>query len=280
MMKPSVAASSNDPSLHVARIPAFTDNYLWVIHDDTHAVVVDPGDAVPIIDYLVARNLTLTAILATHHHADHVGGIGALLDWYGDVARAHASIPVYGPANEPIPHRTHVAMEGSTVSNTAPVLVFQVISVPGHTVDHIAYYAPQHGWLFCGDTLFASGCGRLLGGTAQQMQSSLARLNALPDETQVFCAHEYTLANLKFAIAVEPDNIALQKRIDVEHAKRAAGLATVPTTIGVERATNPFLRWDSDAVKHAAVRASSGTIARNAAPDIVFGAIREWKNRF
>jgi hydroxyacylglutathione hydrolase len=270
----TLAASSIDSSLHVARIPAFTDNYLWVIHDAASAVVVDPGDATPIIDYLAAHSLNLTAILTTHHHPDHVGGIGALLEWCG------ASTPVYGPANEVIPHRTHIIGENDTLSSTAPVLDFQVMAVPGHTVGHVAYYAPQHGWLFCGDTLFAGGCGRLLGGTATQMQASLARLASMPDNTLVFCAHEYTLANLKFAIAVEPNNATLRERVKVESAKRAVGDATVPTTIGVERATNPFLRWDSEEVKLAAAQASTGTIAPNASPDIVFGAIREWKNRF
>ncbi len=260
--------------LTVFPVPAFADNYLWVIHDATHAVAVDPGDATPVIDYLASHNLTLSAILITHHHADHVGGIGALLDWCG------RDIDVFGPPVENIPHRTQLAVSGKKVSIASPLLEFDVIPVPGHTAGHVAYHAPKQGWLFCGDTLFAGGCGRLFEGTAAQMQASLAKLRALPPQTQFFCAHEYTLNNLRFACAVEPDNVELTQRVAVETEKRQRGVPTLPSTIGLEIATNPFLRWDAADVKRAAERASSGEVSRNDAPDRVFAAIRAWKDRF
>jgi hydroxyacylglutathione hydrolase len=261
--------------LNVFPVPAFKDNYFWVIDDGQHAVVVDPGDATPVISYLAEKSLTLAAILITHHHADHVGGIGGLLDWCVD-----RNIFVYGPASENIPHCTHKLDDGALVNTLSHNLSLRVIDVPGHTTGHIAYYAEHEGWLFCGDTLFAGGCGRLFEGTAAQMRSSLSKLAALPAETKVFCAHEYTLANLRFASAVEPNNAALKDRIRIDTATRERGEPTVPSTIALERATNPFLRWDEEEVKLAAARASSGTIGPNAPADLVFAAIREWKNNF
>ncbi len=261
--------------LKVFPVPAFADNYLWVIDDGKYAAVVDPGDAAPVITYLDAHALTLTTILVTHHHGDHVGGIDELRGHY-----PLNRIRVYGPASEKIPS-CHVRLrEGDEVNLTAPAINLRVIDVPGHTAGHIAYYAAQSAWLFCGDTLFAGGCGRLFEGTAEQMQSSLAKLKALPEDTLFYCAHEYTLANLRFALAVEPDNHDLQQRIKIETAKRARGEPTLPGSIGVERATNPFLRWDAPAVKLAAARASSANIDQNPAPALVFGIIREWKNNF
>ncbi len=266
--------------LKVANVPAFMDNYLWVIHNDTQAAVVDPGDATPIINYLTANHLTLVAILTTHHHTDHVGGVDALLDFYN----LRGTIPVYGPAHERIPARTQALHEGNIVSELG--VSFDVIDVPGHTAGHIAYYAKSEGWLFCGDTLFACGCGRLFEGTAAQMQSSLAKLKALPPDTIVYCAHEYTMANIKFALAVEPENKALQARAKTDAARREKNIPTVPFTIENEIATNPFMRWDSPAVIESAnVRlkhgSGSATInASNGTPALVFGAIREWKNTF
>lgn len=288
-------------TIQVATIPAFMDNYLWVVHDHQFAIVIDPGDATPIIDHLTKHNLTLVAILCTHHHADHVGGVAALLDFYA----LNGKIPVYGPANEIIPKRTVALTEADAVEITALNLKLNVIDVPGHTTGQIAYYAAAQSWLFCGDTLFACGCGRLLGGTAQQAQSSLAKLKALPPNTQVFCAHEYTLANIKFAEAVEPENMALKARKARDVAKREHGIATVPFTIQDELECNPFLRWDSPAVIAAAIKFQTtkfqktkkqetqtqkiqtqlgrGLASINASkppPDIVFSEIREWKNTF
>lgn len=261
--------------LNVFPVPAFKDNYSWVIDDGRFALVVDPGDATPVIAYLAQKSLTLAVILITHHHADHVGGIGGLLDWCDD-----RKIFVYGPASENIPHCTHKLDDGATVNIISPALSLQVIDVPGHTAGHIAYYAESQGWLFCGDTLFAGGCGRLFEGTAAQMRASLGKLAALPAETNVFCAHEYTLANLLFACAVEPNNAALRSRVKRDTATRERGEPTVPSTIALERATNPFLRWDEAEVKLAAARASSGTFGPNAPADLVFATIREWKDNF
>ncbi len=264
----------------VATVPAFKDNYLWVIHNDTHAVVVDPGDATPIINFLNRHNLQPAAILTTHHHADHVGGVEALLDFY----HLRDQIPVYGPANERIPARTHALAGGDSVTELE--ITFDIIDVPGHTAGHIAYHAKKEGWLFCGDTLFACGCGRLFEGTAAQMQLSLAKLKALPPHTLAYCAHEYTMANIKFALAVEPDNVALQQRAKTDAARREKNIPTVPFTIENEIATNPFLRWDSPAVINAAnikARSQSGVSginASNSTPVLVFAEIREWKNNF
>jgi len=277
--------------LKVACVPAFQDNYLWVVHNTRFALVVDPGDAQPIIDYLAQHELTLVAILCTHHHADHVGGVAALLDFYS----SERKIPVYGPANDTIPKRSVSLKEGDFVAvKELPGLAFKVLDVPGHTAGHIAYYAAAQGWLFCGDTLFACGCGRLFEGTAATMQASLAKLKALPPATQVFCAHEYTLSNIRFAEAVEPDNLALKKRKARDVARRERDEATVPFTIADELACNPFLRWDSAAVMAAASQRSAQILdakhkegrgfqtenASNGTPSLVFGVIREWKNVF
>jgi hydroxyacylglutathione hydrolase len=270
--------------LQVACIPAFTDNYLWVVHDDKHAIAIDPGDATPIIDFLIKHDLKLIAILATHHHADHIGGISALLEFF----EPRGKIVVYGPADDRIALRTDGPASGdSSVLRIAELgITFGIIEVPGHTKHHIAYFASEQKWLFCGDTLFAGGCGRMFEGTPPVMQASLAKLKALPADTKVFCAHEYTLSNLRFAIAVEPHNAALQARMKIETGKRERGIATVPSTIADEIATNPFMRWDSPEIIASAKdkpqywRALSGKNGWNAAPDLVFGTLREWKNNF
>ncbi len=257
--------------LHVHPVRAFSDNYLWVIHDGCYAAAVDPGDAEPVLDFLAANGLALTAILCTHHHPDHVGGVEEILDSL-DI---RGKIPVYGPASERIPARTRALSGGDRISLPELALEFEVIDVPGHTAGHIAYLG--HDLLFCGDTLFACGCGRLFEGTAAQMTDSLAKLKRLPGHTKVFCAHEYTMANIKFAEAVEPDNADLKLRKAFCAAKRQRNEPTVPSTIALELATNPFLRWDAAAVIATAEKRAGHLLK---ADNEVFAVIREWKNKF
>ena len=252
--------------LDVVPVTAFKDNYVWTLRNATHAAVVDPGEARPVLDCLAREKLELVAILATHHHPDHVGGIAQIRDQY--------RVPVYGPKNEPIATLTHPVSEGDTVTIPALDVSFSVLDIPGHTRAHIAYYGA--GALFCGDTLFACGCGRLFEGTAEQMYASLQKLRALPDETKVYCGHEYTLANIGFARGVEPQNAALAARESRDRALRQAGKPTVPSTMREERATNPFLRCTEPAVVES-VNKYLGT--RVSDPVQVFAAIREWKNR-
>ncbi|HEU4852492.1 MAG TPA: hydroxyacylglutathione hydrolase [Telluria sp.] len=258
--------------LAVLTVPAFQDNYLWLVHDGRFAAVVDPGDADAIERALAANGLELSAILSTHHHADHVGGVAALA--------AKWKVPVFAPRDERIVGATRPVSEGDRVELERPAVTFSVLEVPGHTRSHIAYVreTPGERWLFCGDTLFAGGCGRMFEGTAPVMSASLAKLASLPDDSLVFCAHEYTLANLRFALAVEPGNAALQERYLRTQEMRADGLATVPSTIGLERATNPFLRCDSPEIRQTLENA--GRLAPGAGPVEVFGALREWKNSF
>jgi len=256
-------------------LPAFTDNYVWMLHDDHQAIVVDPGDAEPVAAALDARGLALAAILVTHHHPDHVGGVAALRP------RLQGRQPglVYGPAREAIPQPFVPLADGDTVQVLG--LAFQVIDVPGHTAGHIAYYLPSPGAdeapvLFCGDTLFSGGCGRLFEGTPAQMHRSLGRLSALPGATRVCCAHEYTESNLKFAGAVEPANDELARYTVACRALRAQGLPTLPSTIAQERAINPFMRCDAPDV----VTAARHRGAADAGGPAVLGALREWKNQF
>ncbi|MGH6623788.1 MAG: hydroxyacylglutathione hydrolase, partial [Burkholderiaceae bacterium] len=225
-------------------IPAFNDNYLWLLARGRIAAVVDPGDAAPIVRALEERQVDLAVILVTHHHGDHVGGVLELKERYG--AR------VYGPAGEQIAGLDRRLVAGDRVRELD--LEFQVIEVPGHTRGHIAYFAAdaEPPLLFCGDTLFGCGCGRLFEGTPAQMLASLDQLRGLPDATQVYCAHEYTLSNIRFAQAVEPHNADLQERARAAKVLREAGQPTLPSTIGLERATNPFLRSDAEAVRASA----------------------------
>ncbi|HEY4540913.1 MAG TPA: hydroxyacylglutathione hydrolase [Noviherbaspirillum sp.] len=255
--------------LHVLTVPAFQDNYLWLIHDGTRAAVVDPGDAAPILAALDEHRLALAAILLTHHHADHVGGVGRLLQ--------HAAVPVFGPAHDGIEEVTQPLADGARFAVPGLDLQLDVMAVPGHTRGHIAYYARQEQWLFCGDTLFAGGCGRLFEGTPQQMAESLSRLAALPDTTKVYCAHEYTLSNLRFAQEVDPDNPLLRERFAQEQAKREAGIPTVPSTIGIEKATNPFLRYTEPAIAERLI--NLGHLSSRE-PIAVFTALRTWKNSY
>lgn len=255
--------------LQVTAIPAFADNYLWLIHDGQHAAVVDPGDAAPVEAALASLNLTLDAILLTHHHADHAGGVAALL--------SQRKIPVYGPANERIAGVSMPLSEGQTVSLPTLGLSLSVLDVPGHTAGHIAYVAEQQHWLFCGDTLFAGGCGRLFEGTPEQMTTSLQKFAVLPDDTAVYCAHEYTVSNLRFAVAAEPGNALLAQRLEHAQQRRARGESTVPSDIGTERQTNPFLRYREPAV--VATLKKEGRLASDD-PVAAFAALREWKNSF
>ncbi|MEO8936623.1 MAG: hydroxyacylglutathione hydrolase [Burkholderiaceae bacterium] len=266
--------SSRQP-LTVVPVNAFKDNYLWLLCRGGDAVVVDPGDAGPVEEALADRGLTLRAILLTHHHADHVGGVRALL-------ASRPSLPVYGPAGEAIAGVTVRLEEGDRVVIGAPALSFDVIDVPGHTRGHIAYFQRRDAGtttplLFCGDTLFAAGCGRLFEGTAAQMHASLSKLAALPPSTRVYCAHEYTLSNLRFARAVEPDSAALASRIVDADATRARGEPTIPSTIALERSTNPFLRTAEPPVRAAVERHSPGASSSQVA---TFAALRQWKDTF
>ncbi|NNG25830.1 hydroxyacylglutathione hydrolase [Telluria aromaticivorans] len=264
--------NTSRPDLSVLTVPAFNDNYLWIIHDGSHAAVVDPGDAGPVREALAAHKLSLTAILLTHHHADHIGGVPSLL--------AEWRVPVYGPRNDGIAFVSEALGEGDHVRIAGLDLELDVLEVPGHTLGHIAYVRRASGanWLFCGDTLFAGGCGRLFEGTPAQMAGSLAKLAALPDDTLVYCAHEYTVANLKFAQVVEPDNQGLALRMRDAAEKRGTRLPTVPSTIGLERGTNPFLRYTEPGVVRSLVDA--GRLATDASPLQAFAALREWKNTF
>ncbi len=252
--------------LEIVPLQALRDNYVWTLRNARHAAVVDPGEARPVLEYLQREKLALAAILATHHHPDHVGGIPELL--------AHQRVPVYGPKGEPIATLTRPVAEGDTVEIPELGVTLSVLDIPGHTRAHIAYYGA--GSLFCGDTLFACGCGRLFEGTPEQMMASLAKLAALPDATKVYCGHEYTLANIAFAQQVEPKNTALAARLVRDQKLRAAGKPTLPSTLGEERATNPFLRWKEPAVVESANKYLG---ARVSDPVRVFAAIRDWKNR-
>ncbi|MFC0251813.1 hydroxyacylglutathione hydrolase [Massilia consociata] len=271
-MTTSPHSSTARQDLSVLTVPAFNDNYLWIIHDGVHAAVVDPGDAGPVRDALAAHDLALTAILLTHHHADHIGGVPSLL--------AQSPVPVYGPRNDGIPGITHALGEGDRIRVDGLDLELEVLDVPGHTLGHIAYVrrAPGTHWLFCGDTLFAGGCGRLFEGTPEQMAASLAKLAALPDDTLVYCAHEYTVSNLRFAQAVEPDNQGLAFRMRDASERRGTRLPTVPSTIGLEKGTNPFLRYTEPGIVRSLVEA--GRLQEGAAPVQAFAALREWKNAF
>ncbi|KAF3998012.1 hydroxyacylglutathione hydrolase [Glaciimonas immobilis] len=259
-------------ALSVVAIPAFNDNYIWLIHDGRYAAVVDPGDAAPVIAALKTYGLELSAILLTHHHADHVGGVQTLLE--------HTSVPVFAPAREVIADVTKLLKQGDVVDVPQLPLRVSVLDVPGHTNGHIAYVAEQQKWLFCGDTLFAGGCGRLFEGTPAQMITSLSKLSTLPPDTQVFCAHEYTLSNLRFAQAVEPGNMALTRRIATEQAKRDQDIPTVPSSIAEENATNPFLRYQKPEIIASLLKEERLAINDKGNPVAAFAALRLWKNNY
>jgi hydroxyacylglutathione hydrolase len=246
-------------------LPAFDDNYIWVWHDDRHAVAIDPGDPAPLTAFLDANRLRLTAVLITHHHRDHTGG-NALL-------RKRYNCPIYGPDNPRIPAVTHVVHGGDGVDLAQPELHFDVLATPGHTLDHVSYVG--HGSLFCGDTVFGCGCGKLFEGTAAMMASSLDAILALPDTTRVCCAHEYTLSNIDFAKTIDGDNPALLERERVDRALREQNRPTLPSTLALEKATNPFLRFHQPDMTAFAARYLNRP---HPGPAEVFGAIRAAKD--
>lgn len=250
----------------ITAIPALQDNYIWAIHNDQYAAVVDPGEAAPVLAFLNARGLRLTAILCTHRHADHTGGIAKLREVY--------NVPVYGRRHPGNPFISHDLREGDRPELAAPGIVFDILEIPGHLDDHLAYVAP--GILFCGDVLFGAGCGRNFEGTPAQLFHSLQRLAQLPGDTRVYCAHEYTAANLRFARACEPHNPDVQRRIEQVAQLRAANLPTLPSSIALEKATNPFLRCTQAELIH--------TLQQRGLSDTselgVFTALREWRNHF
>ncbi|HEY8355310.1 MAG TPA: hydroxyacylglutathione hydrolase [Methylophilaceae bacterium] len=253
--------------IEILPIPAFKDNYIWLVRSGNHAVVIDPGVVTPVVHVLERYGLTLEAILVTHHHHDHIGGVAELLDRH----KPEIYAPVGGSYAFP-----HVAVgDGHRIRLQRSGIEFCVIETPGHTLDHVAYYSQRlqdSPALFCGDTLFSCGCGRLFEGTPQQMYQSLQRLAQLPTNTQVFCAHEYTLDNIAFALDVEPDNAALHSRRQEVTELRARGLPSLPSTLALERATNPFLRCGS-VMKALGFAEGSPEVA-------VFARLREMKNNY
>lgn len=253
--------------LTVTPIPAFNDNYIWALHDAGHAVLVDPGDAGPCIEFLEQNGLSLQAVLLTHHHSDHVDGVPALVERYRP--------RIYGSQLDTTPGITDPVSDGDQINIAELKLQFNVISTPGHTRGHIAYYDGHR--LFCGDTLFACGCGRLFEGTPAEMLSSLNKLIQLPDITQVFCAHEYTLSNIRFAKTVDSMNSRLLEREQSEMTKRQAGHPTLPSTIALEKATNPFLRCHEPAL----IKAAQKILQRPPKDDVeVFATLRKAKDSF
>ena len=255
--------------LTVQPIRAFSDNYIWSLQgdDQSQASVVDPGDARPVLAYLNQHSIELKSILITHHHGDHVGGIAGLL-------QAFPGIPVYGPANERIPHITQRLADGDQILAEGTGQTFTVLDVPGHTAGHIAYLSGNK--LFCGDTVFANGCGRVFDGTFEQLCVSLKKIAELPDDTLLYCAHEYTVDNIGFAKWVEPDNQDLLDRDEADMLRCEQGEPTVPSTLGLEKRTNPFLRFTLPEVKAIAEK----KIGRELQEDCqVFTVLRQWKDK-
>jgi hydroxyacylglutathione hydrolase len=260
--------------LTVQGIPIFEDNYIWLLRHPKRpqTAIVDPGDAGPVLATIEQQGLEPVAILITHRHWDHVDGIAELL--------THYPMPVYGPTRETIPHCSHALSDGEIVELPALDAYLEVLDVPGHTAGHIAYYQPPAedsgtGLLFCGDSLFTGGCGRLFDGTLEQMHASLQRIRTLPDNTQVYCTHEYTEANLEFARIAEPENLLLQERQQTVQAQRRRGEPTVPALLGLEKATNPFLRSDQPALIRSAEDFAGHPLHSSAE---VFTTVRRWKD--
>jgi len=256
--------------MKITPLPAFQDNYIWVLDSDSESgvIVVDPGDPAPVIQWLEDTGKSLSAIWITHHHRDHTGGIGVLVDRY--------HVPVFGPAFSDIPGISHPVTEGDTLTYGGST--WRVLEVPGHTLDHIVYTTSDpNPILFCGDTLFSVGCGRLSEGTPQQMAAALAKIADLPDNTAVYCTHEYTLANIRFAQVVEPGNENLERHRQLCEIKRLNGEPTLPSNLALEKQINPFLRSAVPAVKLSAERWSNTELH---SPVEVFAAVRRWKDGF
>ena len=262
--------SIHSPPLPVRPVRAFSDNYIWLIESPRaqgRVVAVDPGDAQPVIAELQRRGLSLAAILLTHHHPDHIGGVPELL--------RQGAVPVIGPDDARIAHRTRTVQGGERCDLPNLGLSFEILAVPGHTLSHIAFWG--HGALFCGDTLFSAGCGRMFEGTPTQMNASLNRLSRLPPQTRMFCGHEYTAANLRFALAVDPANHAALEYQDSVARVRAQGDPSLPSTMALEIKVNPFLRCEDPAVVQAAENHAGKSLKE---PALVFGALRAWKDQF
>lgn len=260
----------------ITAIPALRDNYIWAIHDGRHAALVDPGEAAPALEFLAARGLEPVAILCTHRHHDHVGGIAELRGVY--------NVPVYGrrhPGTQRIaanPHITDDLREGDRLRLDTLGLTFDILEIPGHLEDHIAFVAQETSpaMLFCGDVMFGAGCGRNFEGTPAQLHDSLQCLARLPGDTRVYCAHEYTEANLRFALACEPGNAAIRARIETTRQLRDAGQPSLPSTIALEKATNPFLRCGEPEI----IRMLRGRDLTDIREVGVFTALRDWRNHF
>lgn len=253
--------------LQIEPIPAFETNYIWAIHNARSCALVDPGSAEEALGFLGRNDLDLCTILLTHHHHDHIGGVDDIL--------AFKKVPVWGPHDHRIPRADHRVVEGDSVTVPELALKLTVLETPGHTASHIVYFNDD--LLFVGDTLFSAGCGRLFEGSAEQMQASLDKLSQIPDDAQVYCAHEYTEDNCRFALAVEPDNPALQIWAEEVRRRRVAGQITLPTRLGHERSINPFLRTRLAAVVASARRHDSGCGGQ---PAEVLATIRRWKDQF
>lgn len=253
-------------NLQIIPISAFKDNYIWLIHNGVHAVIVDPGDSVPVIETLARLSLTLTTILITHHHHDHIGGVADLL-------KAFPQMVVYAPALEQYKFEHISIAEQDTIYLNDLNVTFAILDLPGHTLGHIAYYSEQHQLLFCGDTLFGAGCGRLFEGTPAQMFHSLQKLATLPITTKVYCTHEYTLHNINFALTIEANNLALIERHRYTQKLCESNTPTLPSTIELELATNPFLRCNSQEIQ-------SSIKLINASQIETFSKLREMRNHY
>jgi hydroxyacylglutathione hydrolase len=258
--------------MEIVSLNAFEDNYIWVLRADGCCTVIDPGDATPVNAWLEKSGDRLTAILVTHHHHDHTDGIADLV--------GHHDVPVFGPAHEKIPGITHPLGDGDLIALPELEVTLEVLDVPGHTRGHIAYYGanlPPAGALFCGDTLFGCGCGRLFEGTPSQMLAAMKRFSALPDETAIYCAHEYTASGVRFASVLEPDNEALRLRCADVTLRRSRLEPTVPFTLAEEKATSPFLRWNKPSIIAAVAHRLGHTPGSE---EETFAAIREWRDHF